>query len=44
MTTNEVIMVVAAVAIFSGLVLIRAHRPRGTPIERKPPPRRDLDA
>jgi Na+-translocating ferredoxin:NAD+ oxidoreductase RnfG subunit len=44
MTTTQVIIIVAVIAVISGLIMARVRRPRETGVERKPPPRRDPDA
>lgn len=44
MTVNALIIIVTVIALFTGFVLIGLRRRSDTPIERKPPPRRDRDA
>ena len=41
MTTTQVIIIVAVIAIISALITVRFGRPRASDIERKPPPRRE---
>lgn len=43
MTTTQIIIVVAVIAILAGLIMARVRRPGDSETERRPVPRRDLD-